>query len=463
MNVSWFTARGGLCLTAATAVITLTGCQTYQSVPLDLETHAQRWRELSPTNKEVREFADEIARSRADLATQFDPADGLSLSEAEIVALVFNPDLRIARSRIGIAEATVEHAGRWSDPTFNLNILKIAEAIPNPWYLSSSLSLTIPVSGRLKAEVSLAEASLGAEWARVAEVEWATRRNLRDAWATWSARQLQHDQTTAILDELDSVINTTSKLVEAGELPAVEASLFLLERESRRVERDQLAAGIAEDLQEIRGLLGLSPEAPVEFVPSIATTSREVVADSPDDRNPTLARLRSEYDQAERTLLTEVRKQYPDLAIGPQVEKDEGQSRIGFVGGIPIPILNANKQGIAEARAAREVARAAYETEYQRIPNRLAATRARLAGIQSRRTNLNSTLIPLVDRQVKDAYRLLSLGEGNSLVLLESLVRAYEVKSQLIDLQLENSRSDNEVHFLLGPETTPKSQSTNLD
>lgn len=451
------TARGVRMLQTAFVMAVLTGCQSYQPQPLDLSSHIETWRALSPSGAAVRQFADEIAKAPPGETTAFEPTDGLSLAEGEIVALVFNPDLRIARSRMGMAEATAKHAGRWQDPTFNLNILKIAESVPDAWYFSSALSFTIPISGRLKAEKSRAEAAVGVEFNRIAEAEWEMRRQLRDAWVSWSAQSLRRQQTEAIIGELDTIIRSTAKLVELGELPAPEARLFRIEQESRKAMLSRLKASVAAEAQTIKGLLGLTPDAQVELQPSLIAMQARSGSEALADHNPTLARLRSEYDLAERTLLTEIRKQYPDLTIGPQAEEDGGQSRIGFIGGIPVPILNANKQGIAEARAVREVAKAAFETEYQRLSGRLAATRSRLTGILSNRSALNETLVPLVDQQVSDAYRLLDLGESNSLVLLESLVRAYEVKLQLIELQLENAQTNNEIRFLLGPQSPPQS------
>lgn len=452
MIVSRVTARGIRFFGATAIVAVLSGCQSYRPEPLDLPSHVQQWRTLSPAGEEVRAFADEMARRRPDRAATFDPTDGLSLAEGEIVAMMFNPDLRIARSRVGMFEATAEHAGRWSDPTFQLDALKIAESIPNPWILSSSLSFTIPISGRLRAEKAMADAGVAVELGQVAEAEWRTRRSLRDAWVSWSAEQIKLEQTQAILRELDAIVETATKLVKAGELPAAEASLFSIERATRQTDRERLAAAFAERAQGIKSLLGLAPRARVDLLPSLAAAQPDLTMESPGDRNPTLARLEDEYELAERVLVTEIRRQYPDLTLGPQFERDEGQSRIGFLGAIPVPILISNKQGIAEARAAREVARAAFETEYQRLSGRLAGLRARLDGIHSRRETMEQTLVPLVDRQVRDAYRLLELGEGSSLVLLESLVRAYEVKLQLVDLHLEEARVKNEIQFLLGPE-----------
>ena len=50
------------------------------------------------------------------------------------------------------------------------------------------------------------------------------------------------------------------------------------------------------------------------------------------------------------------------LTLGPMYESEQGQSRIGFFGVVPLPFLNANRRGIAQARASRELARAAFET-----------------------------------------------------------------------------------------------------
>ena len=436
---------------AATGLVFITGCQTYEPKPLDLTSHSQHWHSRTPSNEEVRKFALSLTNTDSSRHTEFNPMDGLTLSEGEIVALVFNPDLRMARMRASVAQATAPYAGRWQDPSFNLNILKIADSIPDPWYISSSLSLTVPISGRLNAEKLLAVSEVHAELQRIAESEWSIIRDLRESWLLWSAYHLKMEQTAAIIHQLDATVESTNLLAEAGELLKTEAILFTIERETRRTELIKIEADLAEETQNIRSLLGLSPKAALELLPSLSIQPSVSVDASMEDRNLTLSRLRSEYEVAERTLHREIRKQYPDLTVGPQIESDEGQSRIGFVGGIPLPILNSNKGGIAGARAERDLARAAFETAFERITGHLAGLRTRLKGIHIRRTAIESTIVPMVDQQLTDTYQLLELGEGSSLVMLESFVRAYEVKLKLIDTQLDDSMTQNAIHFLMGP------------
>lgn len=434
----------------ALSVLALTGCQSYQPRPLDLDAHARSWRARSPASDQVRQFAVHLAGQSESADEPFNIADGLSLPEAELVALVYSADLRLARLRAGVAKATADHAGLWDDPQISIDVLRIVRSVPDPWVVGSAISFTIPISGRLDAEKQRAGAELHAALDRVAEAEWQVRQDVRDAWAQWSAERLRLEQSRQLLDSLGSVARMTQRLAELGELPRPEASLFTIEQASRRAELRRLEGDIAEAEQRLRTLMGLSPAAPLELIPSLASPPL------PDDAqiteaNLTLSRLAAEYAAAEARLLEEIRKQYPDLELGPQYESDEGQSRIGFVGAIPLPILNANKQGIAEARAERELAQAAYETQYELITGRLAAEHARFDAARANRQEIEATLVDLVDRQVADARRLMELGEGSSLVLLESLLRAQDIKLQLIDTRLRETMAGNQIRFLTGP------------
>ena len=212
---------------------------------------------------------------------------------------------------------------------------------------------------------------------------------------------------------------------------------------------------VAATEQHLRMLLGLSPSAPLDLVPSI-----EAVEFAEGDRDIAssslrLRRLREEYEVAEHALHREIRKQYPDLIVGPLYESDQGQSRIGFLGAIPLPVLNANRQGIAEATAERELARAAFETAVEQVEGSLAIARVRSRALRDEYDELVSVVGPMIDRQVMDALRLVELGEGGGLVLLESLIRSHDMKLNMIDLRRDLALASAELSFLLGPERSP--------
>ncbi|MCP3905053.1 MAG: TolC family protein [Planctomycetes bacterium] len=447
------------CLPVLALVAGLGGCQTYEPRPLDLPAHRATWENRAPGDEEVRRFADRLGRLDDDAPDRYDPSDGLALAEAELLALVYNPDLRLARQRAGVVTAVAEVAGLPDDPVISANVLRITESVPDRWVVTAGLAITIPISGRLDVEKERAGAEAAAALEVVAADEWSTVAKLRLAWLAWSADRLEAEATVEIITRLDSVVASTSRLAEAGELARTEATLFALEQDTLRATLADLEGRIAAHEQTIRSLLGLAPAADVELQPTLKIaeppgTAREQV-DRIGERNLQLDMLRTRYDVAEHALDLEIRKQIPDLTLGPAYELDEGQSRIGFLAGLPIPILNANKQGIAEARAERELARAAFETGYERLVARHAIARSRLGAARDRRKLLSSTVVPLADRQVDDARTLVELGEGSALVLLESLSRAHEVKLRLVDARRTEADAIVEIAELLGPDKSP--------
>lgn len=429
----------------------LAGCQSYQSRPLDLSAHRGAWLARTPGDEPVRVFAEELAQSGE--ASVFDLSDGLSLAEGEVVSLVFNPDLRLARLRAGITAATAEHAGLWDDPELGLDFLSLTGNASNPLLVTPGLLFTIPISGRLEAEKARANAAVAAELTRVAEQEWQTRIEVRRAWLRWSAAKLKAEQTERLLASIDSLVGSIARLAEAGEIVRTEAALFTIERASQRQALLRFRGEAAEAEQKLRALLGLSPDAPLELAPTVVVgvDSDELTRDAAAQRSLTLARLREEYEVAEQTLRREVREQYPDLTIGPLAEFDRGDTLLGFSLSLPVPILNANKQGIAEARAERELARAAFETAYERLVGSLAASRARLDTLREQREVIETDIAPLVDQQLADAQNLLQLGEGGSLVLLESLTRVGQTRMSLIDARLGESLALAQLAELVGP------------
>lgn len=441
--------------TLATVAAALTGCQSYEPVPLNPEEHHDAWHARTLEDGSLREFLDRLDGDLSQESTGFDPDDGLDLHEGQLVALVFNPGLRIARLRVGKAEATAENSGLWSDPQFSLSVLRVTESVPDPWIVTPALTFSIPLSGRLAAERELADAEQRVARQRVLEAEWSVWYEVRRAWIEWSAARLRVEETERLVDGMDALVRTASKLAESGELPRTEGALFHLEQAQRRNQLWRLRGDVDAAEQRLRALMGLAPEAPALLIPSLAlpagSAETHVTPAMIAERNPGLARLREEYEVAEESLRHEIKKQFPDLVLGPQFESDRGQSSIGLLGGIPLPFLNANRQAIAEARVEREIARATFEVEYESLIGRWAAASVRAEALTRQRADLEEVLVPLIDRQLEDAMRLMSLGEGTSLVLLESITRGYQAKLELIETRSTESLARAELEFLTGP------------
>lgn len=454
LALSCFIPRASYLLIGA-AAFWLIGCQSYQPRPLDLPAYIDAWRGRTPDSPGVAAFARQLAESGITDPSSMEAGDGLSLGKAEIVALVFNPDLRLARLRAGVAAAAADNAGLWDDPVIGVEIERIVESAAEPWVIASAIGFTLPISGRLRAAKALAGAERVTALHQVALEEWQTIERVRIAWLQWSALRLRRELTDAHVAQLDQITVAARRLVQAGEMDRTQAALFDLELARRRNESRKYAGEQREADAVVRGLLGLAPDAPLQFIPTVNIEPRMASAAETEavvaERSPRLALRRAQYEGAERTLALEVRKQYPDLSIGPGYSDDEGQSRVLLGLRAPLPILKANRQAIAEARAEREVAHAAFETEYERLVIDLARFIAQLETARSIREDLEAHVVPLADRQLDDARRLAELGELDPLVLLDSVVRAHDTRISLIDARLGESRAAVAIDEIVGP------------
>ncbi len=437
------------------SVVLAAGCQSYERRPLDLAGHGAAFLARTPDTPEVREFAARLA-AETDGAGAFDTSDGISCAEAEVIALVFNGELRLARLRAGVTRASAENAGLWEDPTFGVDLARILDGTPEPWKVFGSLGVTIPISGRLELEKSLAGEEHAAELARVAEREWAVRMAVRRAWGEWSALAVQGDATREFMERMDQILVVVDAMERAGEMPRAEARLFRIERATKALDLAAIESRAQEVNLRLRGLMGLSPAAPLRLMAGgMGSAHREGTA-SVDDadlerRSPAVLVARAEYEAAERALALEVRRQYPDVHLAPGVGREDGQDQVLLGVSVPIPLVNANRRGIAEARARREVARSVAETALEQAIGALRAAEARVASATRRREALESEVVPLVDAQYEDARRIARLGEVNTLVLLESLKRQHEAKIALIDAARDEALAGVDRDEVLGP------------
>lgn len=446
---------GPMKISALCALLFITGCRSYQPDPLEPQAHRDAWQARTPGDESVRAFAERLASDGDDAAASFDPADGLSLGEAELVALIYNPELRLARLEAGVASAAAEYAGRWDDPRVEAELLRVTESVSRPWIVGGGLSISLPISGRLDAEKAQATAEHRTALHHVAEAEWQTRYELRLAWLRWSAASVREEELSRLIASVDGLTQTVARLAQAGEADPTEAALFEIERSQREAALRRTRGDVAALEQQLRALMGLSPSAELTLIPDLSLPESAGAPGIAElgEQNPTLLRLSAAYEASEQTLRREVLKQVPDLTLGLTYENEEGQSRVGLAGGIPIPIINLNRQAIAEAQAKRALARARFETEYEQLVGRFAAAQARITALQEEQTLLLDVTVPLIDQQLDDARRLLQIGEAGTLVLLESLTRAHDTRLHLIEVKQEHSAAFAQLRYLAGPAT----------
>ena len=447
-------ARRGAPLLFSALAVCLSACQSYEERPLDSAAHIEAWSTRDLDNSSLEESLEFAQTSLPISSAGFDSTDGLTLHEGRLAALAYNPRLRIARLEVERALASAAHSGLWEDPEYSLETLKESGAGHDSRGSLSTLTFSIPVFGRTGAQQAKAGAELHATRLKNHATEWDIWHELSREWVEWSAIKARQVQTVKTLQAIDDLVGRTALLAQAGELLPTEAGLFVIEKAQLQSQITTLDASARMKERILLALMGLPPGAERQLIPSLDGPLHGPIRDilsALSTQNPRLAQLSAEYELAEATLRHEVNKQRPDITLGPAFETDSGQSRIGLLGGLPIPLLNANKRAIEEARSAREVARDRVEAEHESLLGRASAAASHVMDLVSLRRDLEQTLAPLLDRQVADASRLHQLGEGDILVLLESLTRSHQTRLDAIDARAEEALSRHLLSHILGP------------
>lgn len=398
------------------------GCATYEAQP------------LRPA-----EVLSELSERRAHRGVE---SAALSREDARAAALLFNPALRTARLRAQVPVLSATKAGLWDDPTLSFDVMRIIKSVEEPWIIGTSLAFTLPLSGRLNAEKTKASAegcaALVGAWAAEQEL----LRDLDVAWAEAAAARDALETVRLSSRELSEVVGLTARRAEAGELIAAEALPFSVAGARSQLAANESAARLAEAEAHLRALMGFVPDAPVVFDPAPVNESAPPPLTREDllARHPLIAVRDAEYAAAEQSLRLEIRRQYPDLNLGPAFGIEDGTTRAGLGFSLPLPFLNANKRAIAEADAERSAARGAWEEAVHSALAEDAAVRAKLAAATQQREDLAARVLPQSQAHLVAAKRLAEAGEPNALLLLEALQTQLEVDLQRIEVDAEIAR-----------------------
>jgi outer membrane protein TolC len=215
-----------------------------------------------------------------------------------------------------------------------------------------------------------------------------------------------------------------ARLHDAGEVSATDLAglrrrMHTLRHEIMENAKETTAAEIG-----FLRLLGLRPGCRIELsLADVKDVAKPSANDDPLElvRHPKVAAALMRLGGTEHALHAEIRRQYPDLKLGPAYVNEEGLDRFGLVAGVSIPLWNRNRKGIAEAEAARDEARLAAIDAWRTLVCDAAEARANLTQL------LEHPPVPSSEREHAD--RLADAGE---LTPLEYLA----VRDEIMEFEL---------------------------
>ncbi|WP_437668747.1 TolC family protein [Sorangium sp. So ce131] len=382
-----------------------------------------------------------------------------SLTRARIAELVHAaPAARVASSEAAVAGAAVTAAGVVSleNPVLSgMGGIRFNPDGGRPAAAVASLSWPIELGGQRGARVEAAKAE---QRAALTTAE-GTQRRLLLAALLQHALVLRDEAQVALAAErralAQRLVAASEKRKKAGEVPEVDVMLARLQ-EGRDAAAEAVALGTREaDMLGLLSMLGLGSKdsavtgslVPPEAPPPLATLLRE--ADQRADVRTAMAALEAARARSGR----ERAGRWPTVSLLAQYERDD-QANIGMIGlALPVPILNANRAGVATAEAEVDAAtarlaasRASAAGEIQGLYARYVATRNALAHLAPA-TRLSTQAVALSTRGYE-------LGENDLASVL--LVRREALDAQAALLDAEHAHANAKIELLVAAGRVPQ-------
>lgn len=322
------------------------GCESYQPLPLDAEQVLQ-------------DLMAERAAPRPTL-TLANVQDHLRNHNAAVVAAwaLHREKAAVARIQTPLPNPVIT-----AGPTV-LDGSNITSS--NRWGLEAALGWALPLSGRRSTQDDIHALEEHLALAEAMAVERREYLALRWDWGELAFAGARIQVAEAMVQTLATTAQVQRRLAEAARTSALD--LRMVELEHQRAADGLLTA--KEGLLLIRGELARRSGLPLpawstvtavpkpllpEQVPSLEDLQRLLLEE------PQLMVLRARYLLAEKRLHLEVQKQLPDLLLGPLFEREGNINKWGLTVGIEVPLLDRNRQGIAQARAQRAGIRRGFE------------------------------------------------------------------------------------------------------
>lgn len=354
-------------------------------------------------------------------------------------ALAHNPQLAAARLRIEEARGRLLGSGRLSNPTFEAEYLQNVRAPERA--VEVAFVQRFPVTARLRLEKNVSRIQLAAAEAEVRDAE---RKLIADArgvavklLALSAQREVRRQQLANSRDQTEFI----SKRVERGEASSLDVAQLELEADQLQVELLQLDTSRATMLGELRPLLGIAADEPLEITGALASPGG-IPMPGGEEHRPDLQAARLTADAAAQAVALARTRRWEDVGVGligsgeRTEDAPDGLSNDYFIGvrlSLPLPLWNRNEGQIAEAEAAATRMEKEADALALGIRSEAAALRAEMAALAKLIAEMDAKLLPKatqVEEQLRAAY---DAGQLSFSEALRARARRLELAQRRVD------------------------------
>lgn len=343
------------------AAISIGGCASYESRPL-------------PTGNDLltRLPGASDASDRMPLAPlrshRFDPSDGFDSTELATLAVLNNPDLKLARADAGVIQAQAFQTSLLPDPQIALTTEHVL-ASPEGFTRAFTGGLTIDFAAILAHPSLLAAATADQRKTRLNLLwqEWQTVAQARVLFV----KVVAQEKTLTALERYQGVFDDrwtrTRTAAERGLLTNDSVTPYLTALQDVNRQVNDLRRQRNQSRHDLNALVGVGPD--IELVLNDEGTGMHI-----DDaavratlaetllRRPDVMALQAGYEAEDDRYRGALIAQFPGFTFGPTRARDTSNvNTAGFSLGITLPVFNRNRGNIAIEKATR----AKLNVEYQ--------------------------------------------------------------------------------------------------
>jgi len=342
-------------LVVAAAFAGLAGCASYQPKPLNMQpAMLQAIPHVTVDTSEM-----PLPELRAH---PFDPSRGLDMTDVAILAVLNDPDLKLARDDAHVAHAQAFAAGLLPDPQFTSEVDQPGPKVPGSDTRAFNFGLSFDVGSlvfgpvkRRSAEAAARQTDLNLlwqEWQIVAQARVSFAQSISNERLLKVLRenreilQSRYDHTQSALAK--GLITADVAIADLSALAGMESQIHSTETDLN-TSRAQLAA-----------LLNIDPSVKLELtgpaqLPTLDDAKVRAILPELPARRPDLLALKAGYASQDATYRAAILQQFPDITIGLNRQRDS--SRVystGTVVNFSIPLFDRNRGNIAVALATRQ-------------------------------------------------------------------------------------------------------------
>ena len=410
------------------------GCQRYHARPLTTAAVDSALR--TPVWKTLRKRAAHFARI-ASGTLKLRPRRGLLPSEAAIIAILVNPDLRAMRDMRGEASAQLMQAGILPNPQLSESTDFVTGGFRTNTFTAYGLSLNWNLTSLIDRQARMAAARYhrGQIDLEIAWREWEIAMAARLAVYNLAVAMQQKHQAVLAAAELAKGYAVARQAYHARLTTVLE---YNAARAASRQASDlilKLNQTMTLRTLALARIMGVPPQTPISIsrhlkLPSHVSLPPQMVLMKDMERyRPDLLALQLGYKSQEQRLRAAILRQFPNISIGFQQASDNTNVHTtGFGVTVDLPIFDRNQGNIAIQKATRRVLFDAYTARVFNGRSDVAIAVANVHDLTSRIAALEKSVNSLdaLTRRYRQALRL-----GNT-----DVVTYYTLVSHLVDRRI---------------------------